>query len=114
MTTYEGILPSGSALQVNDDVVSPDGRYQLILQSDGNLVLYDGSHKALWASNTNNQAVSQCIMQTDGNLVIYGFPGPLWSSKTAGNTESYLRVQDDGNTVIYHPSPTWATNTRQG
>ena len=116
---FRDTLPTGKALNQDDQVVSNSGRYQLILQRDGNLVLYDlsGGQKALWASGTTGQAANQCIMQTDGNLVLYDLSGgqkALWASGTAGHPNSFLCVQDDGNLAIYQPSnPIWATNTVQ-
>lgn len=111
----------GSSLLTNqfllkeDYLVSTDGRYQFILQDDGNLVLYRLSdHKALWASGTNGKAVSKVIMQQDGNLVIYGYPQALWASNTSGKPNSTLIAQNDGNVVVYEPQvAVWATGTSQ-
>jgi hypothetical protein len=106
-------LLTNQFLLKEDFLLSADGRHQLIMQDDGNLVLYRLSdHKALWASNTPGKAVSKAIMQQDGNLVIYGFPGPIWASNTPGKPNSTLIVQNDGNVVIYEPNtPIWASNT---
>lgn len=90
-----------------DLLVSHNGTFQLILQEDGNLVLYIADSEAqlnrpIWASGTQNQPSDHCIMQDDGNLVIYDNAGnPLWNSGTQGNPGAFLFVQDDGNTVIY-------------
>ena len=116
--TYKDTLPPEGRLNPNDDVVSNNGRFQLIMQTDGNLVLYDNtnpaSRKPIWASGTQGQAVNNCIMQSDGNLVIYGFNKPIWSSGTVGHANAYLRVQDDGNVVVYEPGkPAWSTGTVQ-
>ena len=115
--TFRDTLPPEGRLSPNDDVVSNNGRFQLVLQSDGNLVLYDNAnnaHKAVWNAGTQGKAVNNCVMQSDGNLVLYGFPNPVWSSGTQGHPNSYLRVQDDGNLVIYPTAPSlWATNTVQ-
>jgi hypothetical protein len=114
MADKGSVLQGNHFLLQNDYLLSPSGRYQFILQQDGNLVLYDfyESHRPIWASNTNGQAVSKAIMQYDGNLVIYGFPNAIWASNTNGHAGSYLVVQDDGNTVIYQSGRAiWATNT---
>lgn len=93
-------------------LVSRNGQFILVLQADGNLVLYKNTGRALWASGTNGRAVQLAAMQPDGNFVIYDFPTPLWASNTAGRPGSFLVVQDDGNVVIYQPNvPVWATNT---
>ncbi|MDE2594416.1 MAG: hypothetical protein KGL57_09270, partial [Burkholderiales bacterium] len=106
-------LSVGEALQAGQAITSANGRYQLIYQTDGNLVLYAGS-APLWASGTWGRGVGTAVMQGDGNLVIYNASHqPLWASGTFGNAGSSLVVQDDGNVVIYRPNhtPLWATNT---
>jgi hypothetical protein len=97
----------------NDSLTSNNGRFRLVMQNDGNLVLYDGN-SVRWATGTNGRDVEFCIMQSDGNLVLYleGSGSATWASNTNGNPGSYLVVQDDGNLVIYKPyHPIWATNT---
>ncbi|KAF9149233.1 hypothetical protein BGX21_005351, partial [Mortierella sp. AD011] len=54
---------------------------RLIMQTDGNLVMYDKKGKAIWASDTANSQkheTSRLAMQDDGNLVIYTDHGPVW------------------------------------
>jgi hypothetical protein len=94
---------------------SADGRFILVMQSDGNLVLYRTANwHPLWATGTNGQDVNFVAMQGDGNLVIYTFGGrAIWASNTSGRAGAFLVVQNDGNVVIYYPNtpPIWATNT---
>jgi hypothetical protein len=55
------------------------------MQNDGNLVVYDNSNKAVWASNTNNKGTGpyRLIMQNDRNLVIYDAKNqPTWNTRT--------------------------------
>jgi predicted esterase len=107
-------MQPGEVLNPYQSITSANGRYTLIYQGDGNLVLYDSSGKALWASNTAGGPVGVCIMQGDGNLVIYAHGGkPVWSTNTWQYPGSHLIVQNDGNVVIYRPDGTkvWATNT---
>jgi len=102
------LLP-GEELPKDKPLFSANGRYRLVFQDDGNLVLYEGNH-AWWDTKTGNRGATQCIMQSDGNLVIYTSPNrPIWASGTAGNPGSWLRVQDDRNVVIYRPI--WASGT---
>src|ERR1700678_148472 len=42
--------------------------FELVLQGDGNLVIYNHSGRALWASNTDIHNQTQAVMQTDGNF----------------------------------------------
>jgi hypothetical protein len=105
-------LNPGESLRIEERLTSHNHRYRLVLQRDGNLVLYDARRHPLWASNTNGQQVEQCIMQRDGNLVLYHRNGqPVWASNTVGRPGSYLLLQNDGNLVIYHPQAVWASNT---
>ena len=91
--------------------MSTNRRVHLVLQRDGNFVLYkDG--RAAWQTKTTNGQVA--LWQPDGNLVVYAGWGtnPIWASNTAGQGE-YLAAQDDGNVVIYNANwrPVWQTGT---
>ena len=100
-------------LNANQSVYSPDGRFRLVMQTDGNLVLY-GPSGALWSSQTNGTNATFAAMQVDGNLVVYTATGqPLWASGTSGHPASELDVQSDGNVVIYSDAmvPLWSTGT---
>ena len=90
------IVPGGSKR-------SPNGRYRLALQIDGNLVFYDDElGVALWSAGTQGSAAGQALMQNDGNFVVYDAGGvALWSTGTVGNPGARLAIQDDGNLVVY-------------
>lgn len=105
-------LNSGTQLLVNQSIASADGQFSLILQSDGNLVLYRGNFP-LWASNTVGKPSKNAIMQADGNFVLYDTSAkPLFSSGTAGKPGAILKIQNDGNVVVYQGSvPLWSTQT---
>jgi hypothetical protein len=93
-------------------IESTDRSYRLVLQGDGNLVLYY-ENKPVWATGTYNKPVKFLGMQSDGNLVLYG-PNytVLWSTKTSWPSGGTFYVQDDGNLVTYTGSqPVWASNT---
>ncbi len=97
--------------------LSKNGKYKLILQSDGDLVIKNVSTGGtIWRTNTsigNNNATHSfsLSMQGDGNLVVYSHPRysrtgtPRWNSKTViggtGNTYS-LRLSNDGELYVYH------------
>ncbi|NDC22198.1 hypothetical protein EBZ57_02395, partial [bacterium] len=65
------IASSPKTMQSGDYLVSPDFRYKLDMQYDGNLVLYAADGSALWSSMTYNNPGAYAVMQNDGNLVIY-------------------------------------------
>ena len=61
--------------------------YELRMQNDNNLVIYDDYGKTIWTSNTQNSGdlkTGYLNMQDDGNLVLYsgGDGTPLWDTKT--------------------------------
>ena len=74
----DAALPCGDNLLASEGLTNVEGTARLIMQSDGNLVLYNKNGKALWASGTAGQAGDRLEVQTDGNLVVYalahGFP----------------------------------------
>ena len=92
----------GQTLDRGDVVSSYNGRYQLRLQNDGNLVLYPMPNGApLWGSGTEGQAVEKAVMQGDGNFVLYGYGGkPVWGSGTERTRATGAFVTDDGRFVI--------------
>ncbi len=97
-----------------DYLLSQNGRFQCILQPDGNLVVYDlgKGPRMLWASNSSGQPVVKAVMQRDGNFVIYGPTGANWSIHTGGQGICDLVMQNDGNLVLYKigASP-WASGS---
>jgi hypothetical protein len=104
-------LVSGGRLLPGQSIVSQGGRYRLVYQTDGNLVIYDDvARLALWGSGTSGTSAGQAVLQGDGNLVIYTAQlVPVWGSGTPGNTGSILVMQSDGNLVLYRNGlPTWS------
>jgi hypothetical protein len=109
-------LRSGEILRVGDYLSSDNGRYELRMQGDGNLVLYVAwGNKAIWASNTMNSGADYVGNQGDGNLVLYDTNPlrPRWATNTAGRGPSVLYLQNDGNLVLRAAGnvPTWASGT---
>ena len=98
-------LQPGQELQANQQLNANNGRAFLIMQGDGNFVLYEvhkGQNIPVWASGTNGSGAVKAIMRNDGCLVVCKANGQeVWSSGTAGNDGAYLILQDDGNAVIY-------------
>lgn len=106
-------LITGQTMHANTYLASANALYALMMQSDGNLVLYHGS-SALWASNTGGHAGASLTVQGDGNIVIYSSSGSaLWSTHTMGQATNVFVVQSDGNVVAYDTSnkAVWASGT---
>ncbi|WP_244135196.1 protease pro-enzyme activation domain-containing protein [Burkholderia sp. BCC1638] len=111
---YGGIIGVGTTLKPGQTAYSASQNHRLVMQNDGNLVLYNVSGAAIWNSGTFGNAGAYAVFQTDGNFVVYSAGGrALWFSATNGGSYGqYLAVQDDGNMVIYAWSiPVFATAT---
>lgn len=95
----------------NQYLRSSDNRYALLLETNGNVVLYSAGYHPLWASYTNTG--DTLTMQTDGNLVEYAIGNPVWWTGTSGNAGAYAVMQTDGDFVVYTSSnfPLFASNT---
>ena len=82
-------LGVGESLYANQFLVSPNGWYKVIMQTDGNLVVYSKALKPVWNTLTYGKGQSRFIYQADGNLVIYDALGrATWNS----NTQNQARI----------------------
>ena len=83
------VLYKGSTALWDSDTVRTSQACFLIIQSDGNLVIYLGASP-----------------EEQGEAI--------WNSATQGATAVYfLNLQNDGNLVIYEGTARWSTNTVQ-
>ncbi|MFC4912022.1 hypothetical protein [Actinomadura gamaensis] len=92
-------LKPGRTLKAGQYLRSSNGRYKLVMQADGNLVVYRGS-SSIWSSHTWVKG-SSATMRTDGDLVVAKGSHRYWNSHTAGHKGAYLSLQNDGNAVVY-------------
>ena len=102
-----------SVLSMNESLVSdqsfnklslPSGE-NLIMQSDGNLVLYDRSKRPVWASNTMSKGTApfKATMQTDGNFVVYDRHNkPTWATGTNRVGSRQYAVRLGGSSFEVH------------
>lgn len=117
-------LQTGASLTPGGLLISQNGLYRFVFQTDGNIVIYNAQNVAIWSPNVSNNDVignsTLLIMQGDGNLVLYGEktvvtlgkPVPphveqtvKFTSNTGGRGEgAYFVMQNDGNAVVYQPS----------
>jgi len=59
---------------------------RMVMQDDGNLVIYDKRGRPLWASGTDGNRSAYLTLRTDGNVVIYSQDNrPIWQTATARN-----------------------------
>jgi hypothetical protein len=103
----------GQTIVTGTQLMSSNLKYRLIIQLDGNMVLYNNS-TPIWNSNTVGANKPTLVMQSDGNLVLYAIGTvPVWNSATVTGQYSKLQLQDDGNLVMYASGnqPRWSTGT---
>src|SRR5687768_12800774 len=60
------VMSGGAQLNPGQALLSPDGRFHLDYQTDGNLVLYQNGVGHLWHAHTHGTAPGRAAMQTDG------------------------------------------------
>lgn len=92
-------LNPGQTLWSNQSLWDPRGNYELRVQGDCNLVLYNRG-VVRWKSDTNGWS-SWCHadMQWDGNFVVYDAWGRvIWAANSVG--ASYLRLFSDGGLAV--------------
>jgi hypothetical protein len=105
-------------LTENHKLVSHNGKFEAVMQVDGNFVIYAANRQPLWATGTNGVGLRpyRLAMQADGNLVVYGSSGATWASGLRGGTSPYtLILRNDGNLVVEDSShrPIWESGTQR-
>jgi LysM repeat protein len=116
------VLRAGESLGIDQKLTSSNGKYTLIMQGDGNLVLYTESNTPVWATSTQGSGAVRASLQDDGNLVLYtkeverqfrrDVAVAVWASQTRGENVRLI-LQDDRNLVIYTSDgrELWASGT---
>ncbi|MEZ5941833.1 MAG: hypothetical protein R3C18_10595 [Planctomycetaceae bacterium] len=93
-------LLTGEELRIEQQLTSPDGSHRLLMQGDGNLVIYSRSG-ATWATGTEGKGDVRTVMQGDGNVVIYSADGKaIWATGTDGNPGAKLVLGDSGRLEV--------------
>ena len=94
-------MRAGQQLLAGQGLTSSNGSYRLVVQGDGNAVVYASGGRAIWNSRTAGQSGVRLVMQSDGNLVLYGVRGALWNTRSGGHPGARAVLQSDGNFVVY-------------
>jgi lambda family phage minor tail protein L len=109
-------LAAGQDLLQQQQLVSTNGWYRSIMQSDGNFVVYNKTGKPIWATSTNGSGAVRLSMQVDGNLVLYNASNAAVFSPNILGSGHRLVMQSDGNLVVYNSSnvAVWSINYSSG
>ncbi|HDZ3461149.1 TPA: hypothetical protein ACKRZ6_000088 [Pseudomonas aeruginosa] len=95
-------------------ITSPNGKYMLVMQADGNLVLYEDGNRPLW-NTTPVGPGAKAVMEF--NLNMYNKAGQLaWTSNVSTpylfedyKDRAYLVLQNDGDFGIFMDQANWAS-----
>ncbi|MDD1966172.1 putidacin L1 family lectin-like bacteriocin [Pseudomonas putida] len=123
------ILPPLTKLTPGQYLKSPSQQYQLILQNDGSLVIYNNG-VAVWSAQeretyfkysipaedrANNYIATQYYFRfndaTRNRLWLTTNTSPLGGNINLAYFRTYLSLQDDGNLVMNDCFPLWASNS---
>jgi len=109
MANRGNYLTNDQFLGVNDFLISPNGQFQLLMQSDGNLCVY-GPNGWIWGTQvTAPGGQFFAIMQSDGNFCVYKGTGPydnrggMWCTMAYVPTGGrfFATMEDSGNFAVY-------------
>lgn len=143
-SSYPANLPTNATLRPGQRLMSPDGQTVLILQGDGNLiirrnfvpvwssgtsgnspdrlimqpdgnlVLYNTANSAIWNTGTSSGNNPYLTLQTDGNMVAYsGSSIPLWSTGTISNPNNLNYVNQSLPNGVMYPNQIASTANRK-
>ncbi len=108
-----GVIEPDHGLLAGESLKSCDGRFELAMKTDGNLV-WSGPPGAMWSTDTDGKGGDVAVMQTDGNFVLYDADShALWASKTYGHDADHLALDDSGNLAVDDSAgkALWQTDT---
>ncbi len=111
-----GTMFSGQGFRRDQPLISCDGRFQALLQQDGNFVIYQAG-TPLGSTNTVGSDASTATLLADGAFALYSAKGKtVWQTQSAGLLGAVMLMQNDGNLVLYDSdtssaTPVWASNT---
>jgi hypothetical protein len=109
-----GILNSGQFLSVNGKNASCN--FQLLMQADGNLVVYRLPSTAIWSTRTAGRGASYFTLQPDRNAVVYKTNKvATWSSRSSvagGDGSAQLELWTNGTLALRNGRGTvvWNSN----
>lgn len=92
-----GRLNKGETLVKGQGIFSKNGKWLLVLQLDGNLLLYN-NQVPIWSSST--ETGSRFVMEENGNVILYDDQGKVLFS-TSTNNGQHFELLNTGFMVVY-------------
>jgi hypothetical protein len=103
-------LRAGEQLIPGQRLVSPDGRFGLSVEENGNLVLTEYATGIVrWQSGTAGTPAARLALGSEGHLVLYGLDlVPIWKSGNTASGGTSAALGNDGTLVLYRADGTAA------
>ncbi len=99
----------------HEKLISDNGKYGFYFQADGNLGVYDNGGCVWAAGTYHRDGKALVMQEDGNLVLYkHDRKDPVWNTATYGNGEGCrLVMQNDRNLVVYNDSnqPLWATNT---
>ncbi len=112
--THRDTLSAGETLKPGDALLSANGAFKAVFQSDGNFVVYRLCDEySDTATMINGSGADRATLQGDGNFVVYAGSTAKSATMTNGQNGKRMVMQNDGNLVIYTDggSAVWASQS---
>ncbi|MDY7227133.1 S8 family serine peptidase [Hyalangium rubrum] len=108
-----GVLMAGQSLAPGQSLSSCAGNVTLVHQTDGNVVVYDRLGALWHTSTYGQATSSLVMQGDGNFVLYPASGAALWHTNTYGNPGAFVSMQDDCNLVVYNAAgaPLWATMT---
>lgn len=95
-------LSSYNYYYMGTTIYSSDSRYKLVIQADGNVVVYQTGGKAVWTSNTSsaNYIFPKVAMEKDGAFIIWGRNGASTRISGSYGVKTYLSIDSNSGILV--------------
>ncbi|RIJ76241.1 hypothetical protein D1871_12340 [Nakamurella silvestris] len=94
-------LLTGTVMHAGDQLVSKNGKYRMVVQADGNVVVLHGK-KALFNTGTFGKGRTNLVLGPKGDLVVRTAKNTvLWRSHTKGKGAYKLVINNAGTLILY-------------
>ena len=110
-----GIVGVNQVLGRGQSKASCGGRVTFAHQGDGNVVVYDGGRAVWSTGTHGRATDALVMQGDGNMVLYAPGGRPIWSTSTHGRPNTVLAVQDDGNVVLYAPGgrAVWSTGTNR-
>src|SRR5260370_25344834 len=99
-----GVMTGGQGLPPGQTLPACDARFTVSMQTDSNLVLYMGGTALWASNTVGKNAAEVILQSDGNLVIYDTSGAIIWSSGTSGNSGSVIHLQNDGNLVLYSSS----------